>query len=281
MSEQEAQPIRKIPAARGLAWVSGSWELVRRQPLRLLLISLFFQFFLSFSQADALGLLVILCLPVLSAGMLHAFFLVERGEKPMLAVLFLPFTAKKSVSRLLLLGGAVMVLGLLLVSLILSGQMAVIDPEILTRIEQGDLDALQLVDPQMMENAIIAMAIAAAISGSITYFSVPLIWFKNQGMGISVTMGLRALGRNWRPLLLIGILLGLLAVPIVLLFGSFYLSALTDGTASTWLAFLLLLLWPMFQLLLFGTQYMAFRDIFGLDETTTGHGKKAADQLVA
>ena len=99
MSDQPTQPIRKVPAARGLAWFSGSWELVRRQPLRLLLISLFFQFFLGFSQADVLGLLVILCLPVLSAGMLHAFFLVERGEKPMLAVLFMPFTAKKSVSK--------------------------------------------------------------------------------------------------------------------------------------------------------------------------------------
>jgi hypothetical protein len=87
--------------------------------------------------------------------------------------------------------------------------------------------------------------------------------------------------RNWRPLLLIGVLLGLLAVPIALLFGSFYLSVLSEGTASSWLAFLLLLLGPMFQLLLFGTQYLAFRDIFGLDEAATGLDDKKADQLVA
>jgi hypothetical protein len=37
----------------------------------------------------------------------------------------------------------------------------------------------------------------------------------------------------------------------------------------------------MFQLLLFGTQYLAFRDIFGLDEAVGGHSKKSADQLVA
>jgi len=281
MSEQPDQMIRKVPAARGLAWVSGSWELVRRQPLRLLLISLFFQFFLGFSQADALGLLVLLCLPVLSAGMLHAFFLVERGEKPMLAVLFMPFTAKRSVSRLLLLGGLVMVLGLLVVSLVLAGQMLDIDPELLSRIEQGDLDALQLIDPQMIESAIMAMAMAAAINGTITYFSVPLIWFRQQAVGSAVVMGLKALGRNWRPLLVIGVVLGLLAVPIALMFGFFYLSALSDGNASSWLAFLLLLLGPMFQLLLFGTQYLAFRDIFGLDKTAAGHGSKVADQLVA
>ncbi|MGB5485810.1 MAG: hypothetical protein WBN06_00275, partial [Lysobacterales bacterium] len=95
MSDQVPPVIRKMPAARGLAWVSGSWGLVKRQPLRLLLISLFFQFLVSFSQTGALGLVVILCLPVLSAGLLHAFFLVDHGDKPMLAVLFMPFMAKR------------------------------------------------------------------------------------------------------------------------------------------------------------------------------------------
>lgn len=281
MNESQQQPFRKVPAARGLAWVTGSWELFRRQPLRLLLISLFFQFFLSFSQADALGLLVILCLPVFSAGMLHAFLLVEQGRKPKLAVLFMPFTTKGSVSRLLLLGALVMVLGILVVSMVLAGQLMDVDPEILKQIEQGDLDALLLIDPQILENTIVAMAIAAAISGSISYFSVPLIWFKKQAVGFSVIVGLRAMARNWRPLLVIGLVLGVLAVPMVLLFGSFYLSALSEGTASTFLTFLLLLLGPLFQLLLFGTQYLAFRDIFGLDEATPGDASATDDQLVA
>jgi hypothetical protein len=281
MNETPQHSFQKVTAARGLAWVSGSWELFKRQPLRLLLISLFFQFFLSFSQAGALGLLVILCLPVLSAGMLHAFLLVEQGQKPNLAVLFMPFTTRGSVSRLLLLGAVVMLLGILVVSVVLAGQLMDVDPEILNQIERGDLEALQLIDPQILENTIVAMAIAAAISGSITYFSVPLIWFKKQAVGFSVIVGLRALARNWRPLLLIGVVLGLLAVPIVLLFGSFYLSALSEGTASTFLTILLLLLGPMFQLLLFGTQYLAFRDIFGLDEFARGGDNGTADQLVA
>lgn len=281
MSDKTPLTIQKLPAARGLAWLSGSWHLVKRQPLRLLLISLFFQFFLSFSQIEAIGLLVILCLPILSAGMLHAFFMVEQNEKPILAVLFMPFIARKSVSSLLLLGGIVIVLGLLIVSLTLAGQMMDLDPEILRRIEQGDLDALQLIDPQVLENAVLAMAAGAAISGCITYFSVPLIWFRQSGVFNALVTGLKAMGRNWKPLLVIGLLLGVLAVPIVLLFGSFYLSALSEGTSSTFLAFLLLLIGPLFQLLLFGTQYLAFRDIFGLDEATVGRSKKTDDQLVA
>jgi len=273
--------IRKLPAARGLAWVSGSWGLVKRQPLRLLLISLFFQFLLSFSQTGALGLVVILCLPVLSAGLLHAFFLVEQGEKPMLAVLFMPFTAKQTIGSLLLLGAVAMVLALVIVTLVMAGQMLDIDPDIIVRIEQGDLDALQLLDPQVLESAVLSMALGAAISGTITYFSVPLIWFRKQKTGSALIMGLKGLGQNWKPLLVIGLLLGILAVPIVLLFGSFYLSALSDGTASTLLGFLLLMIGPMFQLLLFGTQYLAFRDIFGLDEVAAGSASQSEDQLVA
>ncbi len=279
MSDKVPISIQKLPAARGLAWLSGSWQLVKRQPLRLLLISLFFQLFLSFSQVEAVGLLIVLCLPILSAGMLHAIFLVEQNEKPILAVLFMPFIARKSVSSLLLLGGIVIVLGLLIVSFTLAGQMIDLDPEILKRIEQGDLDAIQLIDPQVLENAVLAMAVGAAISGCLTYFSVPLIWFRQQGVLNALVTGLKAMGRNWKPLLVIGLLLGVLAVPIVLLLGSFYL--LTEGASSSWLLFLLLLLGSLFQLLLFGTQYLAFRDIFGLDEATVGQGKKKADQLVA
>jgi len=281
MNNPPPHTFNKLPAARGLAWLTGSWGLIRQQPIRLLLISLFFQLFLSFSQADMVGLLIVMCLPALSAGVLQAFFLIEHGKKPMLAVLFVPFTAKNIVGRLLLLGGVVLVLSLLLVSLILAGQVLDIDPQVLNRIEQGDLDALQYIDPKIMENTILAIALAAAVGGMLTYFSVPLIWFRKEATGTAVLLGLRALGRNWKPLLMVGCLLGLLAVPIALLFGFFYLTALNEGAASTWLAFLLVLLGPLFQLLLFGTQYLAFRDIFGVSESSEGDDGGNHDQLVA
>jgi hypothetical protein len=281
MNEQGELVIHKLPASRGLAWISGSWELIRRQPLRLLLIGLFFQLFLGFTQSSALGLLVILCLPVLTAGMLHAFFVVENVGKPALGVLFLPFTKGESVGRLILLGASVLVIILLIMSAFMAGQVVGIDPEIISRIEQGDLEALQFIDPQIMENAVLAMAVGAAVSGCVTYFSVPLIWFRKQGMGSAVIIGLRALGRNWKPLLMLGVFLAIVSVPIVLLFGSFYLSALTEGAGSYGLAFLLLVLGPLFQLLLFGTQYLAFRDIFGFAEATPARGEPSDDQLVA
>jgi hypothetical protein len=47
------------------------------------------------------------------------------------------------------------------------------------------------------------------------------------------------------------------------------------------LAFLLLILGPMFQLLLFGTQYLAFKDIFGLGDSAVSRQADTGDQLVA
>lgn len=281
MSGQSPPPIKKLSAAHGLGWLVGSWTLIKRQALRLMLIGLFFQFFLGFSQVQAIGMLVVLFLPVLTAGMLHAFFLVERGEKPMLVVLFIAFTDGVRVSKLLLLGAIVIVLGLLIMTAVLAGQIIDIDPAIISRIEQGDLDALQMIDPQVLENAVLAMLLGALVSGTISYFSIPLIWFGNQGVGNALVGGLTAMFRNWKPLLVIGLLLGALAIPIVLLFVSFYLSALTGGSSSNLMALLLLVLGPLYQLLLFGTQYMAFRDIFGVEKPPIDQQDKSSDQLVA
>lgn len=281
MTGKTPTPFRKLSAAHGVGWLVSSWTLIKRQALRLMLISLFFQFFLGFSQVQAIGMLVILFLPVLTAGMLHAFLMVERGEKPMLGVLFIAFTDRNRISKLLLLGGIIIVLGLVIMTAVLAGQIIDIDPAIISRIEQGDLDALQMIDPQILENAVLAMLLGALVSGTISYFSVPLVWFENQGVGQALVSGLTAMFRNWKPLLVIGLLLGLLAIPIVLLFVSFYLSALTEGSSSNLMAFLLLVLGPLYQLLLFGTQYMAFRDIFGLKKSDVDQAEKSTDQLVA
>ena len=254
--------------------------MVKTQTIRLLLICLFFQFFLSFAQAGMLGLLVILCLPVLSAGVLHSLHCVDLGQKPLLAMLFVGFSNGKNLSKLLLLGAIVMVVALLVVTLMMSGQVLNLDPEMLTRIEQGDLEAIQSIDPQIIKNAMFAMLMGAAISGTLTYFAVPLIWFKQASVGQSILVGLAAMAKNWRPLLVIGLLLGLIAIPLGLMFGIFYMAALKGGAASSITAFLVLLFVPLFQLLVFSTQYIAFREIFSLE--VSGHTEQPPEnQLVA
>ena len=80
-------------------------------------------------------------------------------------------------------------------------------------------------------------------------------------MGSALVTGLKGLGRNWKPLLVIGLLLGDLAVPIVLLFGSFYLSALSEGVIYL-AGILLLLLGPMFQLIVVWYPVPGFQGYF-------------------
>jgi hypothetical protein len=94
-------------------------------------------------------------------------------------------------------------------------------------------------------------------------------------------VGLKALFRNWKPLLLIGLLLALLALPVIIVFGYFYLSAISSGSGANMLGVLILIMGPFYQLLLFGTQYLAFRDIFGMREKTPAPEKEVSDQLVA
>lgn len=264
-----------------MAWLGSAWTILRAQTLRLLLISLFFQFFLSFAQAGILGLVVLLCLPVFSAGILHSLHTVALGQKPILAMLFVGFSNGKRLSKLLLLGAIVMVIGLLVVTIAMSGQVMNLDPELLTRIEQGDIDAIQAIDPQVIRNAMFAMLIGAAISGTLTYFAVPLIWFKDATVGQALWVGLTAMAKNWQPLLVIGLLLALIAVPIGLLFGIFFLAALKGGAASSALAFLILLFGPLFQLLVFSTQYVAFRDVFRFEVAPDSQDSSGDNQLVA
>lgn len=272
---------RRLPPARGLGWLAASWALLKKEPLRLFLISLFLQLLLSFSQAQALGLLVVLCLPALSAGMLQAFGAVDRGQRPGLAVLFAPFMVRGQAGRLLLLGGLVILIGLVVVSLLLSGTVLQLDAGTVSRIESGDLEAIGKLDPKLIEHMIVAVAAGAAITGSITYFAVPLIWFKRRSTGRAVVLGLKALGRNWKPLLVLGLSVTVVALPLVILLSASYLSALGGGSGSSWLAALMLLIGPLFQLLLFGTQYTAFKDIFGLQAEPGRPPEGPDDQLLA
>jgi hypothetical protein len=281
MTDQSEQEPNRFPAARGLAWLAGSWMLLRKEPLRLFLLSLFLQILLSFSQARMLGLLVVLCLPALSAGMLQAFNVVECGKKPLLAVLFSAFTSRARAGRLLLLGGLVILVGLVVVSVLLSGSVLQMDAATVSRIEGGDLQAIGKLDPKLIQHTIIAMAAGAAVTGSITYFAAPLIWFGNRTTGRAVLSGLKALGRNWKPLLVLAVAIGILALPLALLFSASYVLVLSGGGNTSWPVVLMVLLGPLFQLLLFGTQYMSYRDIFGLPVTQEDSAKRPDSQFVA
>ncbi len=255
---------RRLPASHGMGWLLQSLSLLRREAGRLLLIALVMQIVMGLTQLPLVGLLVVLAVPALNAGILESFHLTERGAQPHLSTLFRPLTVRVANVRLFALGALVFAVGVISMSLLLSGSEELTDPELLQRIEQGDLDTLVSLNQESLQRMILAFLVGVSISGTLSYFSVPLIWFRQQRMAGALVTGMRALVVNWRPFGVLGLGLLLAVLPVAVLSGVLFSIAGTGGVLAVVMMGFIMVLLLLFQLLLFGTQYCAFRDVFGL-----------------
>ncbi len=274
------KPYRVLPAGRGQAWLMQSLQLLRAQTGRLLLIAVLMQVLLSLVQVPLLGIFVVLSVPALTAGILEAFHRVGRGEGPGPASLFAPLTSGRHFGRFYAMGALVIVISIVCVSFVL-GSMTELDEALLMRIQQGDMAALEEIDPAFMARLAAAFAISVAIGGTLTFFSVPLVWFRDFRLGAALGDGIKALLANWKPLLVMGLGLVLVLLPMFLLMMLFMQLALFGPLAGTIGLGMVMVLLLLFQLLLFGTQYCSFREVFGLQEQLAPRPEKDSGQLVA
>ena len=264
MNNPANRDFRVLPAAGGWDWLLQSLALLRAQGARLLLIAVLMQLILSLVQVPILGILVVLSVPGLSAGILEAFHRAGQGMAPPLAVLFAPLTSGRHLGRFYGMGGLVIGLSIICVSFVL-GSTTEIDEALLMRLQQGDMAALEEIDPTFMSRLFAAFAVSVAVSGTLTFFSIPLVWFRDRKLGQSLGEGIKALVANWKPMLVLGLGLTVAFVPLfVLMLLSLQLAALGPIGASAGMGLVLVLV-LLFQLLLFGTQYCSFRSIFGLE----------------
>ena len=257
-----------------------SLGLLRLQSGRLLFIAVLMQIILGLVQVPLLGIFVILAIPALSAGILEAFDRTQRGGMPGVQLLFAPLTSRKHSGRLFAMGALIVAVSIVCVSFVL-GSTTEIDEALLLRLQQGDLTALDQIDPGFITRLFASFAISMALGGTMTFFSIPLVWFKDQKLGRALGEGLKALFANWKPMLVLG--LGLLAVflPFSLLMMLFMQLAVLGGLAGMLGMGLLMMLLLLFQLLMFGTQYCSFRDIFGVDSKAEQEPPHDEGQLVA
>ena len=273
--------MKMMPFSRGLAWLLQSLSLMRLQAGRLLLIAVIMQVILGLTQVPLIGLLVIISVPGLSAGVLEAFDVTRRGGYPGLNLLLKPLTSRKHAGRLFLMGALVFVVGVLSISLVLSGSEDLFNPELMSRIEQGDVEAITQLDPNSISKMVLAFAVGIAISGTLSYFTIPLIWFRDRKLGNALVEGLRALVVNWKPFLMLALCLFATLIPVAIVAGVLLGMAGGGGLLSIIVMGGLMILLLAFQMLLFGTQYCAFRDIFGIDESTEPQPPGDESQLVA
>lgn len=273
--------MNKLPALHGISWLAQGFALMRAQPSRLLFLAVLLQLVLGLARVPLLGFFVVLAMPALSAGLLQAFRMIAAGQRPTSTVLFAPLAAGPKTGRLLLLGALMVVVGIASVSLLLSGSETLLDPELLTRIEQGDTQALAALDPDVLLRMFSAIAVGVALSGTLSFMAIPLLWFNDWKLGAALISGIRALFVNWRPFTVLGLGLAALLIPMALALAILFQAAGSAGVFSVLLLGLILLLALAFQLLIFATQYCSFRDIYGLDAPLAGGGLDAEDQLLA
>jgi len=264
---EETKPIlqfHRLPAGRGLTWLIQSLSLIRAQPARLLFLAVLLQLILGLSQVPVLGMLVILALPAFSAGLLEAFRRIEMGGALPASLLFVPVTQKPANGRLLLLGVAMFALAALGAMLVIGGSETQLDADLLQQIEQGDAEALSRLDPELMTRVLLSALLAVSISGTISFLAIPLIWFRGMPMAKALILGLQGLARNWRPFLVLGLGLVLLLAPLLIFFFLMLGLASTFSPLSLLFAALVMISGLLFQLVVLGTQYLAYKDIYGL-----------------
>lgn len=272
---------RRVPPSHGFGWLIQSFALLRLQAARLLLIGLLMQMILGLSQLPLLGLLIIISVPALTAGLLEAFHVTALGGRPDIRLLFGPLTTAGQGGRLFAMGAFVLAVGMVTISLLLSGTENTLDPALMERIEQGDLDAIASLNQEALLRMALALLVGVAVSGTLSYFTIPLLWFGKTGLGTALLTGLRGLLVNWRPFLLLS--LGLVLVLLLLGTASALLFTVAGsaGGFSVVIMGLVMLLLMLFQLLLFGTQYCAYRDIFGIEEEPEPAAPEDDSQLLA
>jgi hypothetical protein len=270
-----------LPFSRGLAWLVQSMTLLRMQSARLILIAIFMQVILGLTQVPIIGLLIILSVPALSAGVLEAFDVTGRGGIPSLNLLFRPMTTSKYSGRLLLMGALIFAVGVLSISLVLSGNEALLDPDLMSRIEQGDVDAISQIDQQAIGKMVLAFLVGISISGTLSYFTIPLIWFGDRKLGAALGEGLKAMVRNWKPFIMLALGLFITLVPVVVISGLLFGMASGKGALSVIVMAVIMILILAFQMVLFGTQYCAYRDIFGMGESAAPNEPGDDSQLLA
>lgn len=280
MTVQSEKPFQVLPASRGKAWLVQSLGLLRLQAGRLLFIAVLMQILLGLVQVPLLGIFVILAIPALSAGILEAFNQAQRGNAPGVHLLFAALASGKHRGRFFLMGALIVAVSIVCVSFVL-GSTTEIDEALMLRLQQGDLAALEELDPTFMTRLFFSFLISMAIGGTMTFFSIPLVWFRDRKLGRALGEGLKALMANWKPMLVLGLALLVVFLPFSLLMMLFVQLTVFGGLAGMLGMGLVMMLLLLFQLLLFGTQYCSFREIFGLETETAPEPPQDEGQLLA
>jgi hypothetical protein len=264
--------------------LTAAAALFRSQAARLLLIGLLLQVLGGLAQVGIFALLFVLAVPALTAGVLQAMHEAASGQRPAPLVLFAAFRNSGKLLSLVLLGAITIGATLLVLSLLVAGTLAGLDPELVARIQAGDQAAVMELDPALVQKVVLGMLAGLLTGALLGFFAVPLIWFDGRPLGNALWAGLSMLFRQWRALTAMGLGLAVIGLPVGLLAGMIVAAQASGAAPSLLLTALLMGVVVLYQVLAFAAQYVAYRDAFhgaSPPPPTDPGSSEAEDQLVA
>ena len=267
----EAPRFNTLSFGDGFRWLGRAAELMAQGGTALITVAAVFVLVSLIQFLPFLGaILFTIISPLLTAGLITVFRLVEEGQRPVPATLFAGWRELIG-SRLLLLGGWLLV-----------GFLIAFAALLLWLMPQMDMNALDEVmqDPNVMANSpeqvislfqgvnlfgglAISLIILAVVLGGL-YFAVPLVHFWEWPVASALLWSLRAMLMNWRPFLAFGLMFIGVVLAAAFMFGIVIgILSLALGPLGDLISQVLVVIASLFfQLLVAATQWVAFNQIF-------------------
>lgn len=269
--------IRKVSPGRGLRWLMESADRTGRHLGSLAGVAVVWVLVSLIGFIPVIGgLVMILIGPLLTAGLIAAFHLLEGGRRPGPGTLFEGWRRQGARGSLLVLGGFVLlgvILAVLAVAVLLAGQIPMEEMQRLSQLQAGDpvdLPENLTLWPALAAVLVIMIGVVAGI-----YFAVPLVLLEGTGAGRALATSWKACLRNLPAMVVMALCIlgiGLAAALMLVVVGMIVSIALPANIAGIIMQIPALLLGVTIQLVFAGGQYRAWLDVFA-DES----GRPAPD----
>lgn len=225
-------------------------------------------------------LTMMLITPLLTAGAIAAFAQTTSGKRPAPTVLFAAWH-RPALRRQLLGIGLFGIFGSFLALLVVSSWLgSQVSPEQIQAAQSSPQAMGELLSQVRFSPLLLIAPVILAAVMSAMYFAIPLVMFRDIGIASALSTSLRAIVSNWAAFLGFGVVaIALLAALGFILGLVLFIVGLALGPAAPMVGQILILLTAMIvQVLMAGTQWVAFADVFG---APGGGSSEDAAQLLA
>lgn len=271
---------RKVGFRRGMRWLPAAAERLFASFAPLAGVAALWLLVSMIALVPVVGqLAMMLVTPVLTAGVLSAFEEAHAGRRPAPTILFTAW--RQPQLRTSLLGvGVFWIVGslaaLAIASAWLGGQ---VDPEQLQAAQASPEAMAELLGQITLGPLLLLAAVVLAAALSAMYFAVPFLLFAGGTTLAALRISLVAVVANWAAFLGFALVMLAAAIAAGFVFGMVVLFlGLALGSFGQSLGQVLFLLVAMLvQVIMAGTQWVAFRDVFGQGQA----GGDVDDQLLA